>query len=197
MGTKKHLVLEDDVYLQLRKRKARTSLSVKTIGNAVLRSGLSHSLLTDMIGRKLVEAKKITKADFSQAVEAAISELTNTVHSFAKIIRKTNDNSFVSGSWEFKESFVPKDKSFQVWQCWARDSKKKPMPCHVHDATEFAVILAGKAQIMLEEAMHVLGPGESICILPEHIHSTGPLTEDTRMLVITTPRILNLSDGQQ
>jgi mannose-6-phosphate isomerase-like protein (cupin superfamily) len=192
--TKKHLVLEDDVYLKLKKRKAHTSLSEKAIGNALLRSSLSRALLPDIIGQKLVESHKITQGEFTQAVEAALYELQEAAHPFAKIIKRTKTGSLVSGSWEFSECARSKDGAFQILECWARDSRNRAMPCHVHEETEIAVVVSGKVEIRLEGMIKILGPGESLSIPSQQIHTSAPLTTDTRLLMISTPAIARLDD---
>ena len=196
MAGKKHLVLEDDVYLKLKKRKARTRLSVKAIGNALLRSSLSRAPLPEVIGKKLMEAGKVTPTDYNQALEEALKELQEIANPVSQIIERTSQHSLVSGSWEFRECFRAQNGSFQVLEGWARDRKRKAMPPHVHRESEVIIVLAGSTQLQLETEIQILGPVDSVYIPPGQIHSMVPLTDDVRMVVVTTPAIIEYSQNR-
>jgi len=192
MVSKKHLVLDDDVYLKLQRRKARTKLSEKAIGNSILRRVLSRPPLSEAIGEKLVEMGKVSKEEYEQAVTDAIREIQKIPAAFSEIIEVTNQHTFTAGSWELKELCISQDRAFQVLEYWARDDKKVPLKPHSHTEFQYFIVVTGRVQIQLEEEPRVLGPTEFLGIPPGKIHSSVPLTKDARMLVITTPALLLL-----
>ena len=98
MAGGKHLVLDDDVYLRLSRRKARTRLTMRTIGNSILRSMLSHRRLPDAIGERLIRMGKVSREEYARVLEESIKEVEKTPPRVAEIIRATDHRSFTSGS---------------------------------------------------------------------------------------------------
>jgi len=193
MASKKHLVLDDDVYLKLRRRRARTRLSGKAIGNSILRSVLSRPPLPEAIGKKLTEMGKVSKEEYEQAVADAIKDVQKVPAHVSEIVEPTDDETFVTGSWEFKELCRSPNGEFQVLECWARDKRYMLVKPHFHSEVEYFIVVTGRVQIESETGSQVLGPAEFLCIPPEAVHSNGPLTEDTRVLVLSIPAMLDLA----
>ncbi len=193
MASKKHLVLEDDVYLKLKRRKTQTKLSVKAIGNSILRRALSRPPLPEAIGDKLVKMGKVSKEEYEQAVTEAIKDSQKIPAHVSEIIKPTDRNTFVAGSWEFKELCRSQDGAFQVLECWARDETKTFVQPHSHSEFEYFIVVAGRVQFESEMGNQVLTPTDSLCIPPERLHSNAPLTKDTRALVVSMPAMLELS----
>ena len=193
MASKKHLVLDDDVYLKLKRRKIRTKLTVKAIGNSILRRALSHPSLLDVIGVKLMEKGKLSSKEYDQVVAEVLLEIHKPPAHVSEIIEPTGKQTYVSGSWEFKELHRSQDGAFQVLECWAKDEKRILVKPHSHSEFEYFIVVTGRAQIELEKGSEVLGPTEILCIPPERIHSNAPLTKDTHVLVVSIPAMLDLS----
>lgn len=190
MTTPKHLVLDDDVYLKLKHRKGRSKFPVKAIGNSILRSALCHPSLPEVIGKKLIKTGKITREEYEQTIAEAVTESKQSIHHFADIIRKSESQTYTSGSWEFKPRWRSADESFQVLEAWARDGKKRRLPLHLHEEWEYMIVLAGKVQVDTETGSQVLEPMGFLCIPPKQIHSYRPLTNNARMMVMASPTIL-------
>ena len=187
MKSKKHLVLDDDVYLKLRRRKARTKLSEKAIGNSILRRVLSQQPLLEAIGEKLIEMGKVTMEEFDQATADAIRQVQKVPAHFSDIVEATDQRTFITGGWEFRELFISQDRTFQVLEYWARDDKKVHQKPHCHAESQYFLVLAGRVEIQSEEESQILAPTEFLGIAPETVHSSTPLSNDARMLVVNTP----------
>lgn len=187
MTTRKHLVLDDDVYLKLKRRKARSKFSAKAIGNSLLRSALSHPSLFEVIGRVLVDMEKLSPEEYKQVVAEAERQIQVVPHRVSEVMKVSERKTFISGSWEWKEIWKSPDEGFQVLECWARDKKKVSIPAHYHREREFVIVLAGRVNIQTETESHILEPGGFFCISPDLMHSAAPLTADARAVAISVP----------
>ncbi len=193
MASKKHLVLDDDVYLKLSRRKARTKLPAKTIGNSILRSVLSRPHLPDAIGERLVKMGKVTREEYEWALEESIKEVEKVPTRISEIIDTTDRRTYTSGSWEFQELWRSPDAAIAIIECWARDAKSKPMRSHFHAENELLIVTQGRVQVQTETQTEALNAGESFSLPGGHIHSNGPLSDDARMFVITMPALPDLA----
>jgi len=193
MVSKKHLVLDDDVYLKLNRRKARTKLAAKTIGNSILRSVLSRPHLPDVIGQRLIKMEKVTPEEYERVLEESKREVEKVPTHVSEIIDTTDQRTFTAGSWQFQERWRSSDAAIAVVECWARDGKCTPMKSHYHAESEFLIVTRGRVQVQTEEQTEVLDVGESFSLSAGHIHSNGPLSDDARMFVITVPALPDLA----
>lgn len=185
----KHLVLDPNVHLKLRRRKRQTGLTVKEIGNSALRSILSRPLLSEVIAEKLIEMGKLSPQEYERLVAEASREVNNKIDQIDSLIQRTTKQTFSSGSWELKEVYCSPDGAYQVVESWARDDKKTPMPSHQHEVCEFVIVLAGKVHLIVESKEHLLNALTVFHILRGHVHSGAPLTRDTRVVTVITPPI--------
>jgi len=189
MATRKHLVLDDDVYLKLKRRKARTKFTVKRIGNSLLRSELSHRSLPEAVGKVLVDMEKLSPEEYKEVLAEAERQIKTVPRSISEISKVSESNTFTSGSWKWKEIWKSSDEAFQVLESWARDAKKAPMQLHYHSEHEYLIVLAGRVSVQTETRDHILEAGDSFCISPELVHSTVPLTRDVRVVTISVPAL--------
>jgi len=193
MSSGKHLVLDDDVYLRLSRRKVRTRLTMRTIGNSILRSVLSHRRLPDAIGDRLIRMGKVTREEYERVLAESLKEVEKAPPHVSKIIHATDHKSFTSGSWEFQELWRKPNGAIAVVECWARDAKRVPMKSHFHAESEFLIVTRGRVQVQTERETRVLEEGDSFSLPAGQIHSNGPLSDDARMFVITTPALSDLA----
>ena len=189
MSSHKHLVLDPDVHLKLRRRKRQTGLTVKEIGNSVLRSMLSRPLLGEVIAEKLIAMGKLSPQEYEQLVAEAAREVNNTTNQIDSLIQRTPQKTFVCGSWELREVYCSPDNAYQVMERWARDANKNPMPSHRHEANESITVLTGKVHLTVEAQEHLLQSPSVFHITSGQIHSSIPLTRDTRVVTVMTPPI--------
>ena len=89
MAADKHLVLDEDVHRKLKQRKRDTGLTVREIGNSVLRSVLWRQSLSELIGRKLVESGALSAEEYTRIREAALNEAANELYTTEKAIELT------------------------------------------------------------------------------------------------------------
>ena len=74
--TQKHLVLDHDVHLRLAKRKREIGLSLRDIGNLILREVLSQPrLLVNTVGDRLVDLGLVDAEQFREALEHATAQI--------------------------------------------------------------------------------------------------------------------------
>ena len=128
MAADKHLVLDEDVHRKLKQRKRDTGLTVREIGNSVLRSVLWRQSLSELIGRKLVESGALSAEEYTRIREAALNEAANELYTTEKAIELTEKGTVITGSWEAQERFCLREGLYQIMEAWARDGRAQPMP---------------------------------------------------------------------
>lgn len=193
MPTRKHLVLEDDVYEALLGRKDMTGLPIGRIGNSILRTHIAAVLLEDLVGKRLVENGHISQDEYREVLREASIELRRSFQPGHIPVETVADGKLVSGSWEINNVFCSPDGSFQVLECWARDSLQQPMGQHSHHADEFFIALSGKALFVMSGLPLTLVPGNMIQVPAMAAHSAIPLTADCYLLAVTVPATADYS----
>ena len=188
MAADKHLVLDEDVHRKLKQRKKETGLTVREIGNSVLRSVLWRHSLSELIGKKLVDSGVISAEEYARIREAALKEAAVERHETKALIKVTARGTIVTGSWEVREVSCPNDSLYQVLEAWARDGRARPMPPHSHPGDEYFIVLKGRIRATVEERETeiVKAPG-CLRVSAGAIHSVAPLTRDTRSIVVLSP----------
>jgi len=183
----KHLVLDPDVYLKLKRRKRDTGSSAQDVGNAILRSVLSRPLLTDVIGKELVEMGKLSSDEYDRLLARATKKAQGMANLFDDLIHVTARKTISIGGWEAQEVFRPPDGAFQVLVAWVADGNRAPTTSHFHDQHEFILVVDGTVEVETEAEEHILKAQDSVSIPPGRLHNTIPLTEDARVIVVNTP----------
>ena len=96
--TQKHLVLDYDVHLRLMKRKSETGLSIRNIGNLILREALSQPhLLVDAVGEQLADLGLLTIEMYRQSVEQAVKEINERVAHCQELVSSGEDGTLIAG----------------------------------------------------------------------------------------------------
>lgn len=183
----KHLVLDEDVHVALKKKKGETGVNVKDLGNSVLRSVLERPLLTEAIGRRIVSSGLLSVEEFSELRRDALRDITTPVSKAASVFQPTAHNTFVAGSWEMRELALDAENQFQVFSMWTRDLRFKPIPLHTHDGAEYWMILSGAMIVTIDAESQVLKAPDCKVIPSGASHSSAPLTQDTRLIVVLSP----------
>ena len=93
----------------------------------------------------------------------------------------------VSGSWEIENVSCSVDGSFQVLECWARDSLQQPMGQHFHDADEYVIALSGRSLIVMGGLPFTLAKGNMLQVPAQANHCVTPLDCDSHILMVTVP----------
>lgn len=185
----KHLVLDDDVHEILRNTKQLTGHSIRETGNRFLRSSLEPVFLCNVVGRVLVDAGKVSDAEYRQMLEQAALE-TRRAHAVnAAPVTRTRKGTLVSGSWEIKEIFSAPGDAFQILECWARDSNQLAMEAHCHDADEFVIALSGRTLIAMNEVPFTLGARAMLQIPAGYVHSGTPLDSTVHIVAVLMPAV--------
>jgi mannose-6-phosphate isomerase-like protein (cupin superfamily) len=187
MPTRKHLVLDEDVYNALLGRKDMTGLPISRVGNAILRSHIAAVSLQDLVGRKLVETGRISHAQYTEALHQASSELRRSFQPARAPVDFVEGGTMVSGSWQIENVFCSSDGSFQILECWARDSLQQPMRQHFHDADEYAIALDGRSLFVMSGLPSTLSKGNVLQVPAQANHSVTPLDRDSHLLMVTVP----------
>jgi mannose-6-phosphate isomerase-like protein (cupin superfamily) len=187
MSSDKHLVLDPDVHEKLISRKRASHVTVREIGNTVLRSALSHPPLSDAIARKLIGEGKLSEADYVKARADAIRELDDCRQQVSDLLDPTDRGTLISGSWEIAMGRSGSKPHYQVLDCWAIDGSQNPLPLHSHEeSTEYFIVLQGRILVSMEEGS-IVEEGACFRILPGEPHSVTPLTADTRVIAVCSP----------
>ena len=193
MPTRKHLVLEDDVYEALLGRKDLTGLPIGRIGNSILRGHIAAVLLEDLAGKRLVENGHISQDEYREVLREASTELRRSFQPGHVPIEAMADGQLVAGSWGIDNVFSSPDGSFQILECWARDSLQQPMEQHSHDAAEFFIALGGRSLFVMSGLPFTLVPGNMLQVPARAAHSAIPLTADCYLLAVTVPATADYS----
>lgn len=89
-----------------------------------------------------------------------------------------------------REIYRSPDRQLQIGEEWTEGGKGVSTPVLVHDASHlWAVVLAGKVQVVIEGEERVLRAGEAVHVPPGTPHQTAPLTNDVRVLLIASPEV--------
>jgi len=187
VGSRKHLVLDDDVHAHLTLQKRTTGLSLQEIGNSQLRAGLRPSQLCHLLRTILTEAGQVTPSGYDAALREAASQLQEATTTGKLPIQRTEDGTFVSGSWELREAFRSVGNAFQIMECWARDANRLPMELHAHTADEYIIVLAGTLLLELDRSPVVLEASDHVRIPGQIAHAITPLDRDCHAMKVMIP----------
>lgn len=183
----KHLVLDEDVHRELKRKKKETGLNVKDIGNTILRSLLERPLVSDIIGKRLVESGRLTEEEFDRLRHEALLEAASPLSDVSELVHSTKQGALTAGSWELRELFAADDASFHVLSAWAKDRRSRPFPSHRHEGEEFFMVLSGKVLVTVNEQPIIISSPGCHHISKGTSHSAAPLEPDTYTLVILSP----------
>jgi len=187
VSTRKHLVLEDDVYEALLGRRDMTGLPIGRIGNSILRTHIAAVLLNDLVGKKLVEAGRLSHAEYRDVLHQASEDLHRISRPGYAPVEAAEDGTMVSGSWKFASIHRSDDGSFQLMECWARDALKQPIGQHSHSADEFLIAVGGRCLLVMEGFPFTLVKGNVLRVPAGATHSAVPLDAGCHLLVLTIP----------
>lgn len=188
LSTKKHLVLDPDVHAKLSTRKRRSNLTIREIGNTMLRSVLSRPSLSEIIGKRLVEAGIVTAEAYERVRAEALQDAAVHIHEPSRVVHWTPRGTFVSGSWEAQETFRSPSGDYQVLEAWARDGREHPMPTHCHKGIEILFVVNGALLATLEDAQAEAILAGSVLRIPATMsHTIAPVARETRAVIVLTP----------
>lgn len=183
----KHLVLHPDVHQKLKKRKSVTGEAIQEIGNSILRAALYRPLLTEVIARKLLSARKLTNAEWEDVLGAALEEAQSAFPSFSDQILVTDRTRVGEGSWRRCNIYRPPNLAFEVVEHEAHNLDEDKQVAHVHDGQEFLIVLAGTVQVHIQDEAVTLRAGDSLHFNGKDPHLTLPVDEAARVLSINIP----------
>ena len=197
MPTSKHLVLDNDVYEALLGRKEMTGEPIGRIGNSILRVHIAAALLEDLVGKKLVEAGRLSDAEYADVLHQASEELRRMFHPARVTVEVLKDGTMVAGSWRIQSLQRSEDGSFHLLECWARDALQRPMAQHVHDAHEFLVSMGGRCFVVMGGLPFTLTKGNMLQVPAGAAHSAVPLDAECHLLALTIPATAEYSPHLQ
>lgn len=187
MKPPKHLVLEEDVHRALRKKKTETGITVKDLGNCVLRSVLERPLLIEAIGAKLVADGLLDEEQFDAIRAAALEQICTSAADAGSIVQPTARNTMASGSWEMRELSFDPDNKHQVLSAWVKDHRMRPIKMHKHAGVEFLNLLSGSVLLTIDIESQILTAPATVTIPASAFHSVTPLERETRMIAVISP----------
>jgi len=187
LATNKHLVLDADVHKALKEKRRRVGLTIREIGNSILRAVLSHPFRSEVIGKKLIEKGMVTPEEFTDLMTEVIGETTGLAIPYAELVEITPSRTLVSGNWESRELFVARDGSFELLEGWVRKGEHAQVKPHYHNQSEFTFVLNGEIEIETDLGKRKLEALESVLIPPMVMHSTTPITSNARILITNVP----------
>ena len=188
-AVEKHLVLEPDIHKALKTEKGLTGLSIKEIGNAILRTTLEESHMVDLIGSLLVSTGKLSEDEVQQVLKQARLGTKRTRTASAPPVSRTRAGTLISGSWEIANIVSSDDKLYQILECWARDSDRQPMDAHSHKSDEYIIVLKGRVSLTMGGKQFVLCPQNMIQIPADCIHAATPLDASSYLITVLSPAV--------
>lgn len=187
MASKKHLVLDDDVYEALKGRKELLGSQLGDLGNAILRERIEEVRVSDMVCKVLLDSGRISLEEYKKAVQDATIRLRDPSRPHAIPVEVLASGETVSGSWEIHSLCSSPTGSFQILEVWARDSLARPMGQHSHEADEYFIALTGTTIITMTRLPFTLTPGAVLRVPSMVVHTATPLTQECHMLAVTLP----------
>ena len=187
MGSNKHLVLDADVHKALKEKRKRVGLTIREIGNSILRAVLSRPFPSEVIGKKLVEKGMVTREGFADLMTEVARETRSLANPYAELVEINSNRNLVSGNWESRELFVARDGSFELLEGWVRNGEHDQVKPHYHDQSELIFVLKGDIEIDTNLGKHKLEALESVLVPPGIMHSTTPLSSNARILIVNVP----------
>ena len=183
----KHLVLEDDVHRELRRVKDQTGLTVRDIGNCVLRALLRHESLGDAVCSKLVHDGLVSRQQVAETRKEVVEALRERCKSVSDLVRHADRDTLISGSWTLRELYCAPDGSYQIISAHARDSRKRPFLPHTHASEELFVVLSGSLLITIDDRSEIIAAPGYVRVPEQAVHSTTPGSAATLVLGILRP----------
>lgn len=187
LATNKHLVLDADVHKALKEKRKGAGLTIREIGNSILRGVLSRPFRSEIIGKKLIEKGMVTPEEFTDLMTEVVSETTTLANPYAELVEITPNRTLLSGNWESRELFVARDGSFELLEGWVRNGEYAQVKSHYHNQSELIFVLSGEIEIRTDIGKHKLEALESVLIPSKVMHSTTPLTSNARILITNVP----------
>lgn len=181
MTTKKHLVLDHDVHLRLQRRKRELGISIKGIGNSILRTCLDRTApLLDLVRDELIEMHKITAADYRGAVERVMARVAQQSAIDDAFPLPAEGETVVSGSWEIECIHHPSSGGVCIYNCTAHNLRKLMTPSHYHKQDMHVLVLSGVVAFYIGTDQRHLSANSGLYIPAGQVHAKVPLTQDTR-----------------
>lgn len=184
MATKKHLVLDYDVYLRLNKRKRETGLPASTIGNAILRTCLDHTAQrVDLLREVMSEAGKITRDEFDEFL-AKTAVLSRELSADGdELLQTATKEPIEAGSWMMRVNYQASDGALVVVECWVHDRRKRPVKSYYHNDGVHVLVLNGSVLYQIMGDQHILHARDTLYIPGGAVHAATPLSDDARLLL--------------
>jgi mannose-6-phosphate isomerase-like protein (cupin superfamily) len=189
MANRKHLVLDDDVYESLVKRRSLTGVPMGAIGNGILRSHIASRRIEQLVGEYLVSAGKVSPAEYEEALLAASENLRRASATAPLLLTQGDDGVLTTGSWSIRSLLCPPERTFQLLEAWARDSCERSTEQHTHNADEYIVLVEGRALCVLNGLPCTLQKGTVLHIPAGAIHTMLPVGRECHLLILVIPSV--------
>ena len=189
MPNRKHLVLDDDVYDCLVKRRSLTGTTMGAIGNGILRSHISSRRIEQLVGEHLVSGGKITPEEYEEALLHASESVRRSSPSAPLCLAEGEDGLLTTGSWCIRNLLSPPEQTFQLLEAWARDACERSTEQHTHGGDEYIVLVEGKALCVVNGLPCTLQKGTMLHIPTGAIHTMLPVGIDCHLLILVVPGV--------
>jgi mannose-6-phosphate isomerase-like protein (cupin superfamily) len=189
MPTRKHLVLEDDVYEALVGRTQLSGLPIGRLGNAILRAHIGSALLESFVCHRLVEMGRVTEDEYRGVLDEAAQTLRRSFLPVSPPVDRGEGEELISGSWAIQNVYSPPEGAYQLLEVWAKDNLQRPMGQHAHAADEYVIGISGKTMFVMNGIPCTLRPGGIFQIPSGSVHSATPLGADSHLLVLVVPAV--------
>jgi mannose-6-phosphate isomerase-like protein (cupin superfamily) len=188
VSTRKHVNLDMDVHLKLKKRRKQTGLTIKQTANSLLRCALNQrQLLYDVVGERLVESGRVTRDEYSEIVAETLDEIRERAAQGHDLLIPRPDGTYVAAGWRFEPLHADPEGSFQIVHARVVDARKRVAPVHVHPVDEVITVVSGHIIVHSESSCTTLDESGCVRIPAGDAHSTTPLTPNTAVLLLFVP----------
>ena len=194
MPTRKHLVLEDDVYEDLIARREMSGLPLGKLGNAILRAHIRSAIREDMVGHKLVEMGLLSSEEYREILNGVSHGLKHAFAPGSPPLERGEDGVTSSGSWILQSIVSPPGGGFQLIEAWAKDNLQRPMGQHEHPADEYLIGLGGRTLFVLNGVPCTLRKKGIFEVPAGVVHSAMPLSEESHLLILMIPAVPEYKD---
>jgi len=186
MPKHKHLVLDYHVHQLLVSARRRTGVSMRRIGNTILRCSLRRwATLHRLLGDALHEVAGVREDQFTRAIAMAFERLHET---------SQLDSDFCTGEsplqvwngWRIRSLDDEMEGSTRVLEYTLVSHRLVAMPLHCHEEDVHLLCLNGHALLTISGSQQLLAPNQSANINAGADHSVVPLSQDIRFLATFT-----------
>ncbi len=186
----KHLVLDPEVYELLALRKKATGLTMKELGNLVLRASLGLPSPWENALHALVRSGKLKPEDYDEALNLVLEEMNAQVIRVDELGASGHQSEGSLGSWAGRELARAPDGRWQVMEAWGQDNRRAFTLPHLYRHVEaVGLLVSGQLALRCPTGIEIFEAPHFFHFPKGHVCASAPLSTETRVVLIFFPAL--------